>query len=111
MRAQAWSDMLAAEGGLSLPYDLPFFLFSSSSPLLAVVSSQFDLSSARRWSKGFRSGWEGALLSLYAEQTAGSLSPSHRSWGWTESNKKNKGPFTSDEINGWPFRKEVEETV
>ena len=64
MRAQAWSDMPAAGGGLSLPFDLLLFLFSSRSPLLVVVSLHLDLSSARRWAKDFRRGWEGALLSL-----------------------------------------------
>ena len=77
------------QGVLALSCDFLLFLFSSLSPLLIPVSSPLDLSPARRLAKGFRSGWERALLTLQAESTTGSQA-FHKVGGWTESNKTNK---------------------
>lgn len=103
------------QGVLALSCDFLLFLFSSLSPLLIPVSSPLDLSPARRLAKDFRSGWERALLTLQAESTTGSQA-FHKVGGWTESNKTNKqtkkqNPFTSDEINGRQFGKDMEEVV
>lgn len=103
------------QGVLALSCDFLLYLFSSLSPLLIPVSSPLDLSPARRLAKDFRSGWERALLTLQAESTTGSQA-FHKVWGWAESNKTNKqtkkqNPFTSDEINGRQFGKDVEEVV
>lgn len=103
----------SCQGVLALSCDFLLLLFSSLSPLLVRVSSPLDLSPARRLAKDFRSGWERALLTLQAESTTGSQA-FHKPWGWTESNLKNKteqNPFTSDEINGRQFRKDMEEVV
>lgn len=73
--AQTWSDTPAYKGVFSLPYDIFIFFFSLCSSLLAPVFSPLGFQ-ARQLINDFQSGWEGALLSLQAEPTSGSLSHS-----------------------------------